>query len=109
MGSPLLTSAASALCVHGGRVIATGQSRVRIAGAPVVTVADAGVVSGCSFRAGDGPDPCTSVRWTGHTTRVLIGGQLAVLEAGAGLTLSARQTPTGPIIVAESQSRVTAI
>ncbi len=109
MGNPLVTSTASAYCVHGGRISAMGQSRVRVAGAPVITAPDAGVVSGCPFRASDGPDPCLSVRWTGKATRVLIGGQPAVLQQGAGLSLSARQIPAGPVTVAADQIRVTAI
>jgi hypothetical protein len=109
MGIPLVTATASACCAHGGRVTAMGQSRVRVAGAPVVTVLDAGVVSGCPFRAGGAPDPCLSVRWTGHTTRVRIGGQPAVLQTGAGLSLSARQIPAGPVTIAADQIRVTAI
>lgn len=109
MGDPLVTSAASAYCVHGGRVNAAGQSRVRVAGAPVITVLDGGVVSGCPFQAADGPDPCITVRWTRHTTRVRIQGQPAVLQMGAGLSLSARLVPAGPITVAADQIRVTAI
>ena len=109
MSHSLVTSSVLAYCVHGGSVTAMGQSRVRVAGAAVVTVPDAGVVSGCTFHAADGPSPCMSVRWMGHTTRVLIGGQPAVLQTSAGVSLSMRQIPAGPVTVAANQSRVTAI
>ena len=109
MPSPLFTSSTMALCPHGGRIFAPSQARVIVGGAPVLTVLNAGMITGCPCLAGDRPDPCISVRWDGHTTRVLIEGQPAVLQAGAGVSLTAAQEPAGPVSVISSQERVKAV
>ena len=108
MPSPLITSNTNAFCPHGGRLYATSQARVTVGGAPVLTTGSAGTIAGCPCLAGDRPEPCISVRWIGHTTRVLIEGQPTVLQAGAGICLNAAQMPAGPVSVVSSQTRVKA-
>ena len=106
--SPLVTRDATAFCPHGGRVAATSQGRVRVGTVPAVTIADPCPIAGCPFFVGDRPDPCVSVRWVGHATRVLIGGQPAVVQASAGLALNAGQVPAGAVMIAGGQTRVVA-
>ncbi|QNQ10305.1 hypothetical protein [Sphingomonas alpina] len=104
--SPLVTLDAVAVCPHGGRIAATSRGRVRVGRVPVVTMFDPCLIAGCPFFVGDRPDPCVSVRWVGRTTRVLIGGQPAVLQAGAGIALNAGQVPAGPVTIVGGQTRV---
>ena len=109
MPTPLITSSTTALCPHGGQLQATSQARVIVGGAPVLIVGNAGLIVGCPCLAGDRPAPCSSVRWVGHSTRILIEGQPAVLQASAGICVNATQVPKGPVIVVSSQTRVKAV
>ena len=106
MGSPLLTSSDLALCPHGGRVVAPGHARVVASGVPVVTLLDAGLIAGCPSLAGDRPNPCVSVQWIGLAARVLIDGQPAVVQAGAGICIASDRAPAGPVSVVAGQTRV---
>lgn len=109
MGSPLVTSGALAICPHGGRIVVTSNARVFADGAPVLTMLDEGLIAGCSALAGDRPNPCISVRWTGLATRVLINGQPAVLHPAAGICLAGGQAPAGPVTLVAGQTRVMAV
>lgn len=108
IASPLVTLDTTAFCPHGGRVAATGQGHVRVGGVPAVTIIDPCLIAGCPFFVGERPDPCVSVRWVGYATRVLIEGQPAVLQAGAGIALNISQVPAGPVMLAGGQTRVVA-
>lgn len=106
MPTPLLTTASTVLCAHGGTATPLAPSpRVRVAGAPAVAFAPGYVVAGCPFPpppAGNGP--CTTAQWLLGSARVTLGGQPAVV--GGGLSLS---TPTGtPLHAIVVQSKVVA-
>jgi len=104
-------------CTHAGPVtVAPGQARVLVGGQPVATSANLLTVAGCPFTVPAGPapkpQPCVKVQWLQLSTRVMVGGQPALLQAGpgsgAGLCQSIEQIPQGPPIVASLQLRVTA-
>lgn len=111
MPGPLLHVGAIATCPHGmGQLtIISSNARVLVGGQPVATMADTGMIAGCAFTVPPGkPQPCATVRWLMPATRVLVGGQPALLQPGPHLCLSADQIPAGPAIVSVCQARVIA-
>jgi hypothetical protein len=109
MPGPLVTVAATIICPHGIPVQSMPSApRVMAGGAPVITFADTNVVSGCPFMAGPVPMPCVRVQWLMGTTRVLVGGQPAVIQGGTGLAIAAQGSPNGPAQVVQTQPRVVA-
>jgi uncharacterized Zn-binding protein involved in type VI secretion len=97
------------MCPHAGQVnIVSTNTRVKADGQPLATMGDQFVVAGCAFTVPPGkPQPCVKVQWLAPATRVLIGGQPAILQSSSGLCQSAEQIPQGPPNVAVTQMRVT--
>ena len=109
MPGELLHVGLTAMCPHGGQVSVTASSqRVTVGGQAVVTTADTFTVSGCAFTVPPSkPQPCTKVQWLVGASRVLVGGQPAVLKTSTGLCQSADQIPAGPPSISQTQTRVT--
>ena len=108
MGAPLFHVGAQAICPHGGQVSTIPSSpRVRVGGQPVATLGDTSVVAGCPFTVPPAtPQPCVKVRWLVAATRVMVGGQPAILRSSSGLCLSAQDVPQGAPLVVLTQVRV---
>lgn len=101
---------ASAICTHGGQVTTvSSNARVTVSGQPVATFGDTYTVAGCPFQipvgAGTKPQPCVKVQWLVPATRVLVGGQPAILQSSSGLCQSVEQIPQGPPNVVATQVR----
>jgi hypothetical protein len=80
----------------------TPNPRVLVSGQPVSTMAAPYVVAGCAFVPPAGNGPCVTAQWVVAATRVLVGGQPAVL-----LDSQAICTPTGtPLLPVAAQTRV---
>ncbi len=103
MPGPLLHLGATILCSHGGQAVPTAPNpRVLVSGQPVTTLAAAYVVAGCAFVPPGGNGPCVSAQFVTSATRVLVGGQPALL-----LDSQAICTPTGtPLLPVVTQTRV---
>jgi len=92
------------------------QARVLVSGQPVATMAAKVTVVGCPFTVPTAkPQPCVLVQWQMPSTRVLVMGQPAMLQAtpgpGAGMCLSPGPPPgipNGPPVVSAMQTRVIA-
>jgi hypothetical protein len=96
-----------ALCPHGGMVTAVpSQSRVLLGGNPAVTFSDTFIIAVCAFTIAVVPHPCVKVQWLAPATRVMIGGQPAVLQNNPALCLAGDQAPQGPPIVGPGPDRV---
>lgn len=104
----LMHVGATAICPHGGQVsVIPSNARVLVGGQPVATVADTYLVAGCPFTVPPAkPQPCIKVQWMVPATRVLVGGQPAILQDSTGLCLSPEQIPQGPPSVVLTQVRV---
>jgi hypothetical protein len=103
----LMHAGATAICPHGGQVsVIPSNARVLVGGQPVATLADTYLVAGCAFMVGPKPQPCIKVQWLVPATRVLVGGQPAILQDSTGLCLSPEQIPQGPPSVVMTQVRV---
>ena len=103
MPGPLLHLGAVVLCSHGGQATPTAPNpRVLVSGQPVTTMPAPYVVAGCAFVPPAGNGPCVTAQWTTGATRVMVGGQPAVL-----LDSQAICTPTGtPLLIVMTQTRV---
>lgn len=104
----LMQVGASAICPHGGQVsVVSSNFRVKAGGQPLATLADTFTVAGCAFTVpGPKPQPCVKLQWLVPASRVMVGGQPAILQASTGLCLSAEQIPNGPPNVVATQVRV---
>lgn len=101
MGAPLLTAADTLLCPHGGRVVGLAKApRVLISGAPVLPGAP-GSVSGCAAGL------CATAHWTTSASRLRASGAPALLQSSIGECRGMDGAPTGPVLVATAQARVT--
>jgi hypothetical protein len=100
---PLLHLGATLLCSHGGQATPTAPNpRVLVSGQPVTTLAAPYVVAGCAFVPPAGNGPCVTAQFVTSATRVLVGGQPALL-----LDSQAICTPTGtPLVPVMAQTRV---
>jgi len=101
-------------CPHFAPVtIPPTQPRVLVSGQAVATASALLTVTGCPFQVptpgGPVPQPCVPVEWANFSTRVLIDGEPALLQAnlgtGAGVCLSATAIPAGPPNVSAMQQR----
>jgi len=110
----LLTMSCSVSCAHGGTAKpGKSNSRVKIAGTPLVALDSQFTISGCTYTdpAKQGaPAPCTAATFlpaTG-TTRVKSGGQaLLCMSSTTGPCISTATTPVPLLPVSDAgQSKV---
>jgi hypothetical protein len=108
MPGPLFHVGAQAICPHAGQVTTMSSNvRVKVSGQQVATLADQYLVGGCAFTVPPSkPQPCMKVQWLAPATRVLVGGQPAILQTSSALCQSAEQIPQGPPSVLVTQIRV---
>jgi|HubBroStandDraft_6_1064221.scaffolds.fasta_scaffold791117_2 hypothetical protein len=100
MGTPLVTTAATILCAHGGMAqIIPVNTRVKAGGAFVVTQACTVLIAGCPFVVPPGtPMPCVPAQWTVTAVRVKVMGAPAVTESSVGMNTGIG--PPLPLIIA---------
>ncbi|HWB76180.1 MAG TPA: hypothetical protein VG755_14520 [Nannocystaceae bacterium] len=106
---PLLLDQTSVLqCPHGLPIQhPPSQVRVLLSGAPALTVADIGTITGCPFTIPPSkPSPCVTTQWLQGAVRVKIGGVPALLQSSPGLCKSPEQAPQGPPLPCVVQPRV---
>jgi hypothetical protein len=101
MPSPVLTTAATIMCPHGGQaVLVTTNATVMVGGAPALTMADVHMIAGCAFFIGPKPSPCLRIQWVSGSTLVTVNGVPVLTQASIGLCLSPEQAPQGPPVIA---------
>lgn len=107
MAGSTLTTASTLQCPHGGQVkISSSNSRAKAGGSAIVTRSDTFSISGCSFALPSGPSPCVSVKWMVADMKVKAGGEVSLSQGSVGLCLSGAQVPQGPVVVANTQAKV---
>lgn len=111
MASPLLTTASSLLCPHGGAVAIASSNTKVTAGAPLALATDTFTITGCPFQipvgVGTVPHPCVKVQWIKPNFRTDVNGQPTLSQDSVGLCLAADQLPQGPVSIVQAQPRVT--
>ena len=103
---PLLTTASTLMCPHGGTVTASPGATKAKADAVLVRKGDTFSIAGCPFMIGTVAHPCTTVNWVVGATRTQHGGDFVLTSASTGLCLAADQAPQGTVIVANTQAKV---
>jgi uncharacterized Zn-binding protein involved in type VI secretion len=106
MPSPVVTSAATIMCAHGGQVtLIPKQMKVMAAGSPVICVGDlaGSPIVGCALPPTPATVPCTAVAseipipMVGMSPTVMVGGKPVLLAGVNGITTG---VPPSPLIVA---------
>jgi hypothetical protein len=101
MGSPVVTSATTVMCGHGGTAThVPTQARVLVGGSPVAVSSDQHVVAGCGLSTSSGPF-CTVLTWTVPALRVTAGGVPVLVQTSTPMGV-------GPGTVVSGQVRVSA-
>lgn len=107
MSVPVLTTASTVMCPHGGTVqLFTSNVDMLVDGAAALLLTDQHPVAGCPFTVGPKVQPCVLVRWLVGATLTRVRGIPVLLQTSVGLCFSAEQVPQGPPIVAAVQPRV---
>ena len=88
--------------------IVVASPRVLVSGMPAAVLTDQGLVAGCVFTVGPKPQPCVTTKWIVGATRVTANGVPLLINPPVALCLSAEQSPGGPPIISNSQTRVIA-
>lgn len=111
MGVPIITTAATVMCPHGGTVnLQTANARVKAEGAPVCLLTDLHTVAGCPFTLpGATPEPCVAVRWIVGAMLSKVDGAPVLLQSSVGLCLNAKQVPQGAPVVVQVQQQAKGI
>ena len=105
MPGPLLTTAATVMCTHGGQAtLSTANQKVR-AGGQVLLESDVHTVAGCAFAPGGAANPCVRIEWTAGAGSVKVGGSKALVQSSVGKCLNAASAPQGVAIVVPGQAR----
>jgi hypothetical protein len=109
MPLPVITTMASLMCPHGGKVtVITTNTKVLADSAPAALQSDVFTVAGCPFTLpGPKPSPCITVRWDSGAQKVQSGGTAVLTMASSGTCYSAEQAPQGPVIILSAQGKVT--
>jgi hypothetical protein len=114
MSSPILTTASTLLCPHGGSVgLSTSNTVATADGAPMLLLTDIHTVSGCPFQipigTGTKPQPCVIVRWLVGATQTMVNSTPVLLQTSVGICFSAEQIPQGPPSVVNVQQKARGI
>jgi hypothetical protein len=96
-------------CPHGGTVqIIPANPRVLVNGAPLATIADTFLISGCPFQIPATPpipSPCLTVQWSAADQRTKVNGVSTVSQSSQGLCMGATGAPQGPVVIVSTQTR----
>jgi hypothetical protein len=114
MASPILTTASTVLCPHGGSVSLSTSNTVAMAdGAPMLLLTDIHTVSGCPFQVPAGPttkpQPCVTVQWLAGATATRVNNVPVLLQTSTGLCFSVEQIPQGPPSIVNVQMKAQGI
>lgn len=111
MAAPILTTASTVLCPHGGTVSLSTSNAIAMAdSAPMLLLTDIHSVSGCPFQVPAGPttkpQPCVTVQWQVGATQTKVNSVAVLLQTSTGLCFSAEQIPQGPPSIVNVQMKV---
>jgi hypothetical protein len=104
-----LTTASKIQCLHGGQVIlATKNSKVSAAHAPVLLVSDIHPVVGCPFTIGLKYSPCVRIEWSMGSQQVTIDNTATLVKSSIGKCINAEGAIQGVAIIANTQTKASA-
>lgn len=112
MTSPMLTTASTVLCTHGGTVnLSTNNSSVKAESSAVLLESDEHTVSGCPnqvpLESGTGtrPEPCLKVKWQAGASQCKVDGTAVLLQTSVGTCYNAKESPQGTANIANAQQQ----
>lgn len=106
MPGPLLTTAATVMCTHGGQATLTTANQKVKAGAAVLLETDVHSVAGCPFTLPNAtPMPCIRIEWSAGATAVKVNGVAPLLQSSVGRCINGLNAPQGVAIVTPGQAR----
>lgn len=95
-----VTNQSTVKCPHGGHVMISPTTRtINAYGNRPAKWTDPAVVSGCPFRVGNTPRPCTKVHWYIGNPLVPVDGVPGVTIGVVGMCSSAKGVPQGPAVI----------
>jgi len=111
MASNTLNTSSTLKCPHGATVnIISSNTKVLVDTAPAALATDQFLVSGCPFQipigVGTKPSPCMTVQWLMTDMRTTVNGTPTLSKASVGLCLTAEQIPQGPVMISQTQTKV---
>lgn len=111
MASPLITTASTLTCPHGGTVAIVSANAKVAAAAMLALATDTFTISGCPFQipigTGSVPHPCVTVKWLKPNKQTLVNGTPTLSGDSKSVCLAADLVPQGPVSVVAVQSGVT--
>ena len=106
---PILTTASTVMCPHGGQAILfTSNTEAVIDGAPALLLSDVHPVAGCAF-APVSPMPCVLIQWVTGATQASVRGVPVLLQNSVGLCLNAASAPQGTALIVQAQTKALAV
>jgi hypothetical protein len=108
MAGNALTEQSQLMCPHGGTVSLTGTAMAKAAGGTVMTLSGSATIAGCPFQIPAVvpiPSPCITVLWTVSDLRTLAGAP-TLSQGSVGLCLAATGLVQGPVLVSNTQFKV---
>jgi hypothetical protein len=103
---PILTTASTVLCPHGGSLtLLTSNTIAQVDGSMILLVTDQHPISGCAFMVGTKPQPCVLARWLVGATQTKVNQVPVLLQNSVGLCYSAEQIPQGPPNIVSVQQK----
>ena len=95
-----VTKRSKVMCPHGGQVTNFPTTlTVNSYGERPMKVTDKSTVSGCTFRVGSRPQPCTKVHWVVGNPLAKVDGVPGVTMGSIGNCVSSTGIPQGPAII----------
>ena len=114
MAGSLLNANSSLQCPHGGTVaIVSANTHVKADGAFAALSTDTFTISGCPFQIPAAPSPipspCITVQWVVTNVRTKTNSTPNLSQSCVGLCLSALQIPQGPVVIKQTQTKVSGL
>lgn len=95
-----VTNRSTVTCLHGGQVkVLSSTKKTNAYGNLPAKYTDPAVVTGCPFRVGNKPSPCTKVHWYLGNPLLPVDGVPGVTMGTIGQCLSATGTVQGPAVI----------
>jgi|tagenome__1003787_1003787.scaffolds.fasta_scaffold20975781_3 hypothetical protein len=109
MPGPFLTTASTVMCPHGGQAaLTTANSKMTVAGSPVLLESDVHPVAGCAFQLpGPTPSPCVRIQWSAGATSAGVNGTAPLVQSSVGQCCAATGAVQGVAIVTAGQGQGT--
>jgi hypothetical protein len=111
MAGNTLNTNATLKCPHGATVnIISSNTKVSVDNAFAALATDQFIVAGCPFQipigAGTKPSPCMTVKWVMTDMRTTVNGTPTLSKSSVGICQTAEQIPQGPVVISQTQTKV---